>query len=196
MELVIFGLLATLTTGAALLVVLHRDAVYSALGLIAVMCLLAVLFVTLEAHVIAAFQIIVYAGAVMVLFLFVIMLLGRALESGTWAARPSLWMAGGIAAAVLGAVLVGVVVTHGRPASVPGPAPDGFGSAGELAAELFTTYLLPFELTSILLLIAVVGAVVLAKERLGPRARPGGSGTPGGQRSASRRDSVTGRLSV
>jgi NADH-quinone oxidoreductase subunit J len=169
MELVLFGALAALSIGAALVVVLHPDAVYSALGLIGVMCLLAALFVTLDAHVIAAFQIIVYAGAVMVLYLFVIMLLGGALETGARGARPGLWVAGGLGAAVVGVALVGVVAGHGGAAGTPAPPPEGFGSVERLATELFTTYLLPFELTSILLLIAVVGAVVLAKERFGPR---------------------------
>ncbi len=179
----LFAFIAVLAVLAALLVVLHPDPVYSALGLIAVMCLLAVLFVSLEAPVLAAFQIIVYAGAVMVLFLFVVMLLGQSLAGGSWAARPGLWIAGGGAAAAFGAALASVVLGERALGGALAPPKRGFGSAETLAGELFTTHLLSFELTSVLLLIAVVGAVVLAKERFERRApvRDPGVGDPGGR---------------
>lgn len=171
MELFIFGVLATLVTLGALTVVLHPDAVYSALALIAVLVFLAVLFVTLGAHLLAALQIIVYAGAIMVLFLFVIMLLGRSLEGGSWATHPALWVTGGIGAVGLAAA-TGGVLARASLSMTDTEGPEGFGGTTNLARELFTTYLLPFELTSVLLLIAVVGAVVLAKGRMQRQGTP------------------------
>ena len=166
MALAVFGLLAVLLLVGALIVVLHPDSVYSALALVGVMALLAVLFVTLDAHLIAAFQVIVYAGAIMVLFLFVIMLIGRPGSGGPFARSKLLWAASGLGA---GALAVGLGTMVARSALPP---PDAgraeFGTTTALARALFTTYLFPFELTSVLLLIAVVGAVVLAKGR--PRA--------------------------
>lgn len=180
MDLLIFGVLATIVTLGALTVVLHPDAVYSALALIAVLVSLAVLFLTLDAHLLGALQVIVYAGAIMVLFLFVIMLLGRSLEGGSWAARPSLWLAGGIGAVGL-AVAVGSVVVRASLFGADTVAPEGFGTTTALARELFTTYLLPFELTSVLLLVAVVGAVVLAKGRVQRQGAAGMSTRPAGK---------------
>ena len=104
MDLFVFGLLATLLILGALTVVLHPDPVYSALALIVVLVLLAVMFVTLEAHLIAAFQIIVYAGAIMVLFLFVIMLLGTEKLGGR---TPFRWLTP--AAMLLALLFLGIV---------------------------------------------------------------------------------------
>jgi NADH-quinone oxidoreductase subunit J len=163
MALAVFVVLAALVVAAALTVVFHPDTVYSALALIVVMVLLAALFVTLEAHLIAALQVIVYAGAIMVLFLFVIMLLGGRGAGPAFAASRALWAAAGIGAAGLTAGLV-TMAARSTPAAPAGGA-EGFGTTSVLARELFTTYLLPFELTSVLLLIAVVGAVLLAKGR-------------------------------
>jgi NADH-quinone oxidoreductase subunit J len=122
-------------------------------------------FVFLEAHMIAALQVIVYAGAIMVLFLFVIMLLNlqqtgpAELAPGRGAMVIGAWVAGVVMAIVLARLLVRVPF-----AAVPS-APAGYGGASGVARSLFTDFVLPFELTSILLLVAVVGAVVLAQRR-------------------------------
>src|SRR5438874_482317 len=119
-----------------------------------------VFFTGLDAQLVAFLQVIVYAGAIVVLFLFVIMLLNLQVEARAMAGAPLVGTAtaGGVALAVL-------VVTALRRAAVPAAAnpPAGFGETAALARQLFTVYLLPFELTSILLLVAIVGAVALAK---------------------------------
>jgi NADH-quinone oxidoreductase subunit J len=168
MGAILFVPLAVLTVIAALVVVLHPNPVKSALALIVTLFLLAVVFVLLEAHMIAALQIIVYAGAIMVLFLFVIMLLNLQIEDPDRGRRRVMlralaWGGGAILAIEL------AMLIHGTPAGTSaGAAPTGYGSAEAVAKSLFTDFLLPFELTSILLLVAVVGAVVLAQKQRRP----------------------------
>jgi NADH-quinone oxidoreductase subunit J len=184
MDLTVFTILAALVIVTSLTVVLHPDPVYSAIALVVTLCLLAVFFVTLEAHLVAALQVIVYAGGVMVLFLFVIMLLGRP-PAGAWAGRPALWVAGGVGAVGMTAGTVSLVVRvlFQAPATSP---PEEFGTTTALARELFTTYLLPFELTSVLLLIGVVGGVILAKGRLEKTPATSGVGGSTGERQVER----------
>ena len=163
----LFLVVAVLTVVAALTVVLHPNPVKSALALVVTLFLLAVVFVLLEAHMIAALQVIVYAGAIMVLFLFVIMLLNLQVEDPDrgrrrFALRGLAW-AGGAVLAVELALLV-----RGGDAVVPATTSNGYGGARAVAESLFTDFLLPFELTSILLLVAVVGAVVLAQKQRRP----------------------------
>jgi NADH-quinone oxidoreductase subunit J len=158
-----FAALAVGLLVAALTVVLHPSPVKSAMALVVTLFLLAIVFVFLEAHMIAALQVIVYAGAIMVLFLFVIMLLNlqdntaETRRSRRVALRAGAWLGGGALAAEL------VALFMRAPSASPGTAPEGYGGATAVARSLFTDYLLPFELTSILLLVAVVGAVVLAQ---------------------------------
>ena len=163
----LFLVLAVLTVVAALGVVLHPNPVKSALFLVVTLFLLAVVFVLLEAHMIAALQIIVYAGAIMVLFLFVIMLLNLQIDDPERGRRRlvlrGLAWAGGILLAVELAIL-----TRRAPLGDVGTAPAGYGGAEAVAKSLFTDFLPPFELTSILLLVAVVGAVVLAQKQRRP----------------------------
>src|SRR2546422_550323 len=152
---------AALTVASALTVVVHRNPVHSACALVLTLCLLAVFFLGLDAQLVAFLQVIVYAGAIVVLFLFVIMLLNLQVEARA--------MAGALlvgAATPGGVALAGLVVTAPPRAAPPAPAhpPPGFGGAAALARQLFTVYLLPFELTSLLLLVAIVGAVALAKK--------------------------------
>ena len=147
---------------AALGVVLNPHPVRSALSLVVTLFLLAVLFVFLEAHLLAAMQIIVYAGAIMVLFLFVIMLLNLQKDPA-----ELLWR-GRRAVAVVVSVLFGLVSIYalrGISRDMT-PAVEGFGSTAVLSKRLFTHFLLPFEITGVLLLVAVIGAVVLAKKKL------------------------------
>ena len=156
-----FFALALPTVIAALTVVTHRNPVHSACALVVTLFLLAVFFVALDAQLVAALQVIVYAGAVVVLFLFVIMLLNLQVEARV-TGGPAL-----VAAAVAGgAALVALLATGVHRASVPREPglPAGFGETAAVARELFTVYLLPFELTSILLLVAIVGAVALARK--------------------------------
>jgi NADH-quinone oxidoreductase subunit J len=167
---VLFGVLSILLITASLGVVLERSPIRSALSLVLALFLLAVMFVTLDAPLIAALQIIVYAGAIMVLFLFVIMLLNLQ-ETPREMARL-----GSVTAAVLGGSLFLLAVVRfflSRPvaevgAALPGPGMASpvsadFGSIEMLGERLFTHFILAFEVTSLLLLVAAVGALVLAK---------------------------------
>ncbi|HEY2775814.1 MAG TPA: NADH-quinone oxidoreductase subunit J [Candidatus Binatia bacterium] len=158
----LFWPMATASVIFSLAVVLAKSPVRSALALVGVMSLLAVFFAFLQAHLLAALQIIVYAGAVMVLFLFVITLLNLESDHGV-REKPKLtaigFGAGAVVAAGLAFALAGIVA----PAARHGDLPDGFGTTVMLAHQMFSRYLVAFELTSVLLLVAVVGAVVLAK---------------------------------
>lgn len=149
---------------SALAMVLNvRNTVAAALSLVVTMIALAVIYVVLEAHLVAALQIMVYAGAIVVLFLFVVMLLN--LRSDTFAPpRQRLLKAAGVVLALgVTAAFVSLV-----PRSLPTvrELPEGFGGYRAVGTELFTRFVLPFEVTSLLILAAVAGAVVLAKRRL------------------------------
>jgi NADH-quinone oxidoreductase subunit J len=161
---VVFALLAALLIASALGVVLNRSPIRSALSLVLTLFLLAVTFVTLDAHMVAMLQVIVYAGAIVVLFLFVIMLLNLQED------RPAMARAGIRAAAALAGPLFLLAAAYfvRRPAAPTAPrtVPAGFGTTDALAQHLFTRSLLAFEITSVLLLVAIVGAVVLAKRKL------------------------------
>jgi NADH-quinone oxidoreductase subunit J len=168
MELVIFCIMAIVATVCAILVISHRNPVASALFLIATMVSLAVLFLALNAPFLAAVQIIVYAGAIMVLFLFVIMLLNlRRDEFGPEKRTAQRFF--GILFGFLLLILIATAVDVGlsglerHEVEAEGLVPAGVES---LAEVLFTKYLFPFELASILLLVAIVGAIVMAKRKL------------------------------
>jgi len=159
----VFLLLAVLVVAAALTVVAHPSPVYSACALVVTLFLLSVFFVALDAQLVAVLQVIVYAGAIVVLFLFVIMLLNLTQpESRPTAGVPVVAVAvgGGIGIAALVAAALRRVPPAGTPAL-----PEGFGDTAALARRLFTAYVLPFELTSVLLLVAIVGAVGLASRK-------------------------------
>jgi NADH-quinone oxidoreductase subunit J len=162
----LFLLAATGAVASALLVVWNRNPVLSALFLVLNLGCVAVLFLTLAGEFLAAVQVILYAGAIMVLFLFVIMLLRPD------AAGPRFAAGRFVTGLVLGlAVLFGAAIVRaaGRlPGAgvVPPASAPGFGSAAAVGSVLFTEYLYPFEIASLLLLVAMVGAVVLAKRKL------------------------------
>jgi NADH-quinone oxidoreductase subunit J len=158
----LFLLLAALTVASALTVIVHRNPIYSALGLVSTLFMLAVLFIGLDAQMVAVLQIIVYAGAIVVLFLFVIMLLNLQVEERSSAAPPLVAIAAVGGVALGGLVILGIVRTQ---LGAPVPVHAGFGGTEALAERLFTVYLLPFELTSLLLLVAIVGAVVVGRKR-------------------------------
>jgi len=155
----IFFILAGLLVLSSLLVVFLRNVVHCAMALVAALLLVAVLFVTLQAPMVGVLQVMVYAGAIMVLFLFVIMLLNpRTLEQP----RRAWWSLGGLLALLLGALLIAML---GKTETWSDPVAETqiFGSPEMLARSLFNDFVLPFEIASVLLLVAIVGAVVLAK---------------------------------
>jgi len=164
----LFFPLSAAILAAALGVVLNTHPIRSALCLAATLALLAAMFVFLDAHMVAALQIIVYAGAILVLFLFVIMLLNLEHEP-VQSRRRNFVLASVLASVVLAAALLRSLFAAGS--TLPGPGlqtavAEGYGTSAVLAERLFTHFVLPFEITSILLLVAVLGAVVLAKRRL------------------------------
>ena len=163
-ELVFFYLFTTLMLAGALSVVLNRQPIYSVLSLLIVMFSLAALFVMLGAYFVAALQVLLYAGAVLVLFLFVLMLLNLERETIARARLFTLRAVGTFAAAVLCVCLVKRLLTPGGKPTLPPLAQDGGGTVESIGRLLFSTYLLPFELTSFLILAAIIGAVTLAKQ--------------------------------
>lgn len=167
-EQIIFWLLAIGTIVTSALVVLPpggRNPLYGALLLIVSFFFISALYVMLFAHTMAILQILVYAGAIMVLFTFVVMLLNlskKELGDETKTVAKGL---GIVAVVALGTKLV--VMLESQTLNIQQqPLPEGFGGVDALAELLFHNYLVPFELTGILLLVAVIGAVVLAKRTL------------------------------
>jgi NADH-quinone oxidoreductase subunit J len=157
---IIFFIVAGLLIVSSGLVVFQRNVVHSAVALVAALFLIAVLFLSLHAPMVGVLQILVYAGAIMVLFLFVIMLLnpvGLEQRRGLW------WAAGSISGLLLVAALAPILFNV-APAKDPTVATELFGSPEELARSLFTDFVLPFEIASVLLLVAIIGAVVLANK--------------------------------
>ncbi len=167
----IFWLHAVTAIGSALLCVTRRSPVASALWLIVTLFATAVLFLLLDAHFIAALQIMVYSGAIMVLFLFVIMLLNlgeqRTTDMKGWAGRIVGLALGTFVAVELWVITRVVPVDQIRlPAGELDRITAEEGAIAMVAQSLYTTYLLPFLLTAILLLAAIAGAVVLAKRKV------------------------------
>ncbi|MEW6665867.1 MAG: NADH-quinone oxidoreductase subunit J [Thermodesulfobacteriota bacterium] len=162
MQLLMFTLLGFGAVVSALVMVTNRKPVSAAMSLIVTMFCLAGLYVLLDAHLMAALQIIVYAGAIMVLFLFVIMLLNIQEKEGSIPAHTILLQA--VAIVVVGAIFLGVM--NLVKVDAPTAALGEFGTTKGVGKMLFTTYLLPFEIASVLLLAAIVGAVILAKRRI------------------------------
>jgi len=181
---VLFAVVIALAAVSSLGVVLSRQTIYSALSLVVTVAMLAVLFLLLNAQFLFAVQLIIYAGAVMVLFVFIVALLSPDAED-----RPRLDARAviGVTGVVLVTVLVFVAARNGITYSTNGfhavgvgsssnpyhtfsfP-PDAVNAAGNVqtvAGQLFTNYLLPFEITGLLMLAGVIGAVVLAKRKIG-----------------------------
>lgn len=165
-ELVLFWVFGLCTVGAALAVIVARSPMSAAMSLVASFFFLAGIYVLLWAHTIAVLQILVYAGAVMVLFLFVIMLLSLQ-EPGPRSPVTVSRVIGGGSAIGLGAVLVYVLssLDGGRP-ELTGAEAARFGTIARMGELIYGTYLFPFEAVSLLLLAAMVGAVVVAKSRI------------------------------
>ena len=174
--ILLFVLFGAMAVGCALAMVAQRNPLYSAISLIGVFVSLACLYVTLQAPFIAAVQVIVYAGAIMVLVVFVIMLLNVEEEVRRPVRLHFLIPLGVFLAAVLIAEAAFIL-------KLPGPAsrmdalaqrPSDVGLTASIGTGLFTEYLLPFEVTSVLILMALVGAITLARRTATPRlAAPG-----------------------
>lgn len=162
MTAVLFILFAGMAIGCAISMVAQRNPLYGAISLIGVFISLACLYVTLAAPFIAAVQVIVYAGAIMVLVVFVIMLLNVEEEERPARLR-SLVPIAVVLAAVLFAEAAFIIYFVEASPSTPTRNISDVGLTSSIGAGLFTTYLLPFEITSILLLMAVVGAMTLAR---------------------------------
>jgi NADH-quinone oxidoreductase subunit J len=176
MEWAVFLVFAVAALGGAAGVVLFRRPVHAAMSLVLTLFAVAVFFVLQNAHFLAAVQVIVYAGAIVVLFLFVIMLLGidqeDVLDEPLKAQRPLAILSGG--ALLAGLLLVaGILEPTGAPAERGSATEGDVANVERVARSLFTDFLWPFEITSALLVIAVVGAIVLAR-RGGPSREPEG----------------------
>ncbi len=159
---VFFYLFSALTLAAALLVITKRNPVTSAMFLIVTFLGMASLFVLLEAYFLAVIQVLVYAGAVVVLFLFIIMLLDVQTESHL-RLRILPILAGAVAAVLLVLGLT-IILKRGGLDTAPAPGPGVGSSLKTFGVELFTTYLLPMEVTGFLLLVAMIGVIVLSKQ--------------------------------
>ena len=164
MAIAVFIVFAALALLGGIGVITFHQPIRSVLSLVVVMLSLSVMFLLLSAQFVFAVQIIVYAGAVMVLFLFVIALLGPARELGRGRLRFQSWLAGIFVLVFLGlvwAMLQGFQYRQPESADL-----SIFGSVQWIAVYLFTNYLYPFELTSILLLTAAIGAIYLSRKRV------------------------------
>ncbi len=165
MDAILFLIFAAIAVGCAVNLVLQTHPISSALSLIGVMGALAALYLLLGGEFIAAAQLIVYAGAIMVLFVFVIMLLNAGTERKT---KPRLWAKFmGVPLLVMLLGIVGYIIQRVLPAG-EGVVFGAFrqGTALDIGRRLFTAYLLPFEVTSVLILIAILGAIVLARREI------------------------------
>ena len=169
MHLVLFFLFTGCCLAGAVNLLLQTHPINSALSLIVVMSSLAVLYLLLGAEFLAAAQMIVYAGAVMVLFTFVVMLLNAGAEERTRGSRIARTLGFPAVVAILAVVATVILSAQGlSPAGVQ----QGITSTADLSRVLFSDLLLPFEVTSVLILVAILGAVALARKDNGER-QPG-----------------------
>lgn len=169
-ELALFLVLALVAIATAVGMLFSRNAIYSALFLVLNFITVAVFYLLLGAPFIAMAQVTVYAGAIMVLFLFVIMLLGAESLVGELNIQK-LWFPG-LLALILAVESAYLLVTKARPIGdvlPPANTANSIENLQQLGMSLFNQYLLPFEVTSILLLVAMVGAIVLSKKEKGER---------------------------
>jgi len=162
---ILFFFFAALALGAAINVLAQKHVLYSSLSLIVMLTAVSGLFILLQADFLAVINVIVYAGAIMVLFVFVIMLLNLPADpSGEDGIDRMRWLKfAGIPLGIFLLLMIGATVWN---VGISGNATQMEGSAEAIGQTLFTDYLLPFELTSLLILIALMGAVVFAKKDL------------------------------
>lgn len=174
MELVVFVLASAMMLVGALGVITRSNPVHAALSLVLTLFGVAVHFVALEAYFLAAVQIIVYAGAIVVLFLFVIMLLGvdKAENLSTEPLVAQRWLAGVAGLGLFGLLVVAVsrgvdvLTTRSQGLDTSAGGASGDANIQQLARSVFGDYVVAFELTSVLLVVAVVGTVMLARRRV------------------------------
>ena len=174
MELIVFVLASAMMLIGAFGVITRRNPVHAALSLVLTLFGVAVHFVALEAYFLAAVQIIVYAGAIVVLFLFVIMLLGvdKAEDLQTEPLVAQRWLAGIAGLGLLGPLVIAVsrgvemLTTRAEGLATSAEGASGDANIQQLARSVFGDYVVAFELTSILLVVAVVGTVMLARRRV------------------------------
>ncbi len=166
METALFFIMAAIAITAGGMVILNKNPVKSAFSLIVVMLALAILYMQLSATFLSMIQIMVYAGAVMVLFLFVLFILNVGVE-GAFSSRVFKRAVAGLVGALMGIVLIAAVLMNGsRMQQLPGrDVASDFGHIEPIGELLFTKYLLPFELLSILLLVAIIGAVLTTRPK-------------------------------
>ena len=163
----LFWVFSALAIAAALTVVLHKNPIYSALSLVVTLFSLASIFVLLEAYFLAALEILVYAGAIMVLFLFVIMLLNLKREE-TPPPYMKVQVALGSFVALLFVIFAALSLRAGFGTAIGAERTEtaNFGDISTVGEVLFSKYFFPFEVASLLLLVALIGTVYLAKRRL------------------------------
>jgi NADH-quinone oxidoreductase subunit J len=162
-EIFAFFVLATVITLSAILVVAFRNPVYSVISLLVMFFHIAALFVSLHAEFLAAVQIIVYAGAILVLYLFVVMLLNLKHDDSY---QRQVWIGVGLGGVAL-AEIIYLMVTAGSgstPALASSTMPQG--NTEMVGRLLYTKYLFPFEVASLILLVAMIGAILLAKKEI------------------------------
>ncbi len=167
LDTVLFYLFAFVTLLGAVLTITRRNAVHSAISLIASLCGVAGLFLLQQAEFLFAVQIVLYVGGIMVLFLCVSMLVNLD-EAAKLRQFNKQWLLGGAAVFSAGA-LIFYLLRRGAPVlrmAAPGTAAPGEGNVETIAKVLFEDYLLPFEVASLLLLAAIVGSVIMAKKRV------------------------------
>jgi NADH-quinone oxidoreductase subunit J len=161
---VLFYTFAVLAVVSALGMVMNvRNTVASALSLVVTMVALAAIYVLLEAHLVAVIQIMVYAGAIVVLFVFVVMLLNLRQDAF---APGRLWLLKGVGATLGVLVLMQLLKLLGPGLPEAPPLPDGFGGYRQLGIALYTDFVLLVEMVALLLLAAIVGALILAKRKI------------------------------
>ena len=159
---VLFIVFGVICVAGAINLLAQRHPINSALSLVVVMSSLAMIYLLLGAEFVAAIQIIVYAGAIMVLFVFVIMLLNAGAEERTQGSRIALLM--GVPGVIVLVSTVGwILVRNNQQLGEISIGKSNFGATSNIANLLFRDFLLPFEITSVLILIAIMGAVVLGR---------------------------------
>ena len=160
-EHIVFGMLAAAVIGGAIFTMTRRNPVTAVMSLVGTFFALAATYASLSAHFLAIIQILVYAGAIMVLFIFVVMILNRE-EVAPVALRGLGLRSLGVAAGIYLVIVFARVVRVGAPTDLPVPS-ETFGTVASIGDILFRDFLYPFEAISLLLLVAVVGGVVVSR---------------------------------
>ena len=161
----LFYIAASIAVGSAILVVLNKNAVYSALLLVLCFFSLAIIYLLLEAYFLAVLEVFIYAGAIMVLFLFAIMLLNLGRED---ALPKFLYLQRALSVLMVALFFLGIILIMSYEPGMLHQPDDTFSAGGihVLGRALFSKYLLPFEVASLLLLVALIGTVYLAKRKI------------------------------